>query len=99
MNLCIQKGLMQLVSYRDERNKMKKKKKENCELKLTSQKLRGLLRGVDLKQVSKVLVCDRGRGNLLQLNLLTQQCGFHSPPQRILLQKSLIYLVFGSRKQ
>lgn len=88
MNLCIQKGLMQLVGYKDEGNlKKKKSKKENCELKLTTQKLRGLLRVTDLKQASQVIVCSRGRGNnLLQLNLLTQQCGLHSPPQRILLQ-------------
>lgn len=84
---------MQLVAYSDGGNKNKIKKK-SCELKLTTQKLKGLLRAVDLSKPS----------TFVQQRKSTPAGFTHSAvwisfsPQRIRLHKWLIYLVFGSRK-
>lgn len=61
MNLCIQKGLMPLVGHRDEGIYKKKIKKEACELKLTTRKLRSLLRATDLTNQASKSTCMQQR--------------------------------------
>lgn len=51
MNLCIQKGLMQLVGYRDEGNK--KKRKGELYIQANHTKIKGLLWATDLDKQAK----------------------------------------------
>lgn len=87
MNLCIQKGLMQLVGYRDEGiYKIKENKKENCELKLTARKLRHLLRPIDLTNQGSKNTCMQQRKGKSSTSAEFTQCGLPFPPRRMLLQ-------------
>lgn len=86
MNLCIQKGLMPLVGHRDEGILKKIYKKEACELKLTTRKLRSLLRATDLTNQASESTCMQQRKGKSSTAAEFTDCGLPPPPQRMVLQ-------------